>query len=78
MANRGLIHSGGTAKKWTPMTSVGVKRSHAISGLGPNNDNRIQDVTRAIEYLQNIQYELLSEDANILDKSMSADNNEKR
>ena len=32
MANRGLIRSGGTAKKWKPMTSVGVKRSHAMSG----------------------------------------------
>ena len=107
MANRGLIRSGGTAKKWKPMTSVGVKRNLAMSGklncyfhvlgikmqslclprlyhililfgLGPNNDNRIQDVSRAIEYLQNLQYELLSEDADILDKSMPADNNERR
>jgi len=78
MANRGLIRPGGTAKKWKPMTSVGVKRSLAMSGLGPNNDNRIQDVSRAIEYLQNLQYELLSEDADVLDKSMPADNNEKR
>merc|ERR1739844_353968 len=65
MANRGLIRPGGTAKKWKPMTSVGVKRSLAMSG--PNSDNRIQDVSRAIEYLQNLQYELLSEDADVLD-----------
>jgi len=32
MANRGLIRPGGTAKKWKPMTSVGVKRSLAMSG----------------------------------------------
>ena len=32
MANRGLIRSGGAAKKWKPMTSVGVKRNLAMSG----------------------------------------------
>merc|ERR1719189_2839996 len=68
MANRGLIRSGGAAKKWKPMTSVGVKRNLAMSG--PNNDNRIQDVSRAIEYLQNLQYAMLSEDDDILGKSM--------
>ena len=47
-------------------------------GLGPNNDNRIQDVSRAIEYLQNLEYELLSEDADMLDKSMPADISKRR